>query len=71
MSRKETLALLERYRLAVKAHREAVYSISYKMSGSPNFGQIPERYFAEYERARLALLEAEREVEDLKFAYKK
>jgi len=76
MSRKTTThaqasALLERYRLAVIAYRAAIYSISYRMSGSPNFGEIPLRYVEEYERARLALLEAEREVEDNRFSFKK
>jgi len=61
-------ALLERYRLAVIAHREAIYSISYKMNGSPNFGEIPQRCVEEYERTRLNLLETEREVEALRFS---
>lgn len=64
----ERVALLERYRLATIAHREAIYSIAYKMNGSPSFGEIPDRYVKEYERARINLLEIERQVEDIRFS---
>ena len=62
----EAMLLLERYRLAVINHREAVYSITYKINGGPSFGNISQSTMDDYERARVALLEVEREISDLR-----
>ena len=58
----EALALAERYRLAVAAHRAAAAGIAYKISQSQQFGAISASSLEEYERCRLNLLEAEAEM---------
>ena len=63
----EAANLLERYRLAVINHRDAVYSISYKINGGPSFGNIPPETVERYEKARVELLEIEREIADNRF----
>ena len=64
-SKSELTILLERYRLAVAAHRDSVYSITYKVNGSPAFGNIHLDTIATYERTRIELLELERELQDV------
>jgi hypothetical protein len=66
MSKSEVLILMERYRLAVIAHRDAVYSITYKVNGSPTFGSISQETIAVYERSRIQLLEVEEELRILR-----
>jgi len=61
-SKSELAILLERYRFAVIAHRDAVYSITYKVNGSINFGHIDTKMIADYERTRIELIEAEKEI---------
>ena len=63
-SKFDLTVLIERYRQAVSAHREAVSSITYKVSGGPRFGAISEGMLADYERTRTALLEIETELQD-------
>ena len=63
----EASRLLERYRLAVLNHRDAVYSISYKINGGPSFGNISPDIIERYEKARVELLEIEREIADNRF----
>lgn len=63
-SKSQLAILLERYRLAVISHRDAVYSITYKINGSPAFGHIHADTIATYERTRIELLEIERELQD-------
>jgi hypothetical protein len=55
-------ALMERHRLAVAAHREAVAGITYKVSQSPSFGELSENCLERYERTRIELLEVETEL---------
>jgi hypothetical protein len=62
-SKSELANLLERYKTAVRLHRDAVYSITYKLHGSASFGHIDTKMVAEYERSRIELLEAERELD--------
>jgi len=62
-SKSELAILLDRYRFAVAAHRDAVYSITYKANGSPSFGHIDTKMVAEYERSRIELLEVEKEMQ--------
>jgi len=62
-SKSELTILMGRYRLAVAAHRDACYSITQKVSGSPAFGDLHAETIATYERTRIELLEVEREVE--------
>lgn len=67
-SKSELSILLERYRLAVTAHRDAVYSITYKVNGSPAFGNIHADTIATYERTRIELLELEQELQDARMS---
>ena len=62
-SKSELANLLERYKTAVRLHRDAVYSITYKLHGSTTFGHIDAKMLAEYERSRIELIEAERELD--------
>ncbi len=65
MNKKSSLAnLLNRYRLAVIAHREASASIAYKISQSPNFGEISKQMLENYERTRIDLLDLEVEIRE-------
>mgnify|MGYP006282916013 CR=1 FL=1 len=64
----EASNLLEQYRLAVINHRDAVYSIAYKINGGPSFGKISDEMVKRYEDARIKLLEIERKISDLKFS---
>jgi hypothetical protein len=63
----EATILMERYRLAVVNHRDAVYSIAYKINGGPSFGNISPDLIERYENARVELMEIERELADNRF----
>ena len=62
-SKSELATLLERYRIAVSAHRNAVYSITYKLHGSSSFGHIDTKMVENYERTRIELMEVEKEMQ--------
>jgi hypothetical protein len=62
-SKSELAILLERYRFAVSAHRDAVYSITYKLHGSSSFGHIDNKMIERYESTRIELLEVEKELQ--------
>ena len=62
-SKSELANLLERYKTAVRQHRDAIYSMTYKLHGSATFGHIDAKMVAEYERSRIQLLEVERELD--------
>ncbi len=59
-------ALMERHRLAVAAHREAVAHITYKVSQSPAFGELQYTCLQRYEQTRIELLEVETKLRNLR-----
>lgn len=62
-SKSELAILLEQYRFAVSTHRDAVYSITYKLHGSSAFGHIDTKMIERYESTRIRLLETEKELQ--------